>query len=176
MLLIFLRKEKKEHQKGAVFFINKGLKCTVGTPFHNADKGQKRYLRKRQKNGPNFSFLTPFWAPITVTKKGKKLRTQKRYKKVLRILWLVGLFLRQKAKLPQFRIVIEFQPSPSQRPTKRSNYARNDENEVTALLFFCSFDEFITKTDIYRRSIFLFSEGIKATFYLVLTSCFFPVI
>ncbi len=35
---------KKRQQKGAVFRINKGLKCTVGTPFHNAGKGQKQYL------------------------------------------------------------------------------------------------------------------------------------
>ncbi len=100
----FLRNEKKGQQKGTLFFFNKDLKCTVGTPFHNADRGQKRYRRKRQKNGPKISCLPPFWVPKTVSKKEEKMRTQKRGKKVLRILRLVGIL----RKVPDLTTRVSF--------------------------------------------------------------------
>ena len=31
----------KDNKKAPGFFVNKGLKCTVVTPVHNADKGEK---------------------------------------------------------------------------------------------------------------------------------------
>ncbi len=41
--------QKIKDNKKVPFFIYKGLKCTVGTPFHNAGKGQKRYLLNSKK-------------------------------------------------------------------------------------------------------------------------------
>ncbi len=59
-------------------------------PFHNAGKGQKRYLKKKsQKTGQNFRFLYRFCNPKRKSI-SKKMRTQKRYAKVLRLLLLVG--------------------------------------------------------------------------------------
>ncbi len=75
--------------KGTVFFIN-DQKYAVGTPFHNVDRGQKRYLKKSgKKTGHSFSFQHLFGLK-NGQKKGGEIEDTKTVKKVLRIPWLVG--------------------------------------------------------------------------------------
>ncbi len=38
----------KDNKKAPGFFFTKGLKCTVVTPVHNADKGQKSLKRAKK--------------------------------------------------------------------------------------------------------------------------------
>ena len=63
--------------KGHRFFIKKGLKCTVGTPFHNANRGQKRYLPKSQKKRAKIFVLTPFLGFKNGQKKGGEIEDTK---------------------------------------------------------------------------------------------------
>ncbi len=68
--------------KGHRFFHNKGLKCTVGTPFHNADRGQKRCLQKSKKRAKIFVFDT-FLGTKNGQKKGEKIEDTKTVQKSL---------------------------------------------------------------------------------------------
>ena len=70
----------KENKRVPFFFISKGLNYTVGTPFHNEGKGQKRSLQKSQKKGQNFRFYTVF-ATLKGFHEVKIVRTQNGRKK-----------------------------------------------------------------------------------------------